>query len=84
VTTDREALRDLVEAIDRVDRPHRGATRVAAWQSADAALAAFRSAADRARAHLEAVPEPDCSAEVERASRAAYAAGQARNAGATP
>jgi hypothetical protein len=29
-------------------------------------------------------PPHDCSAEVERASRAAYAAGQARNAGASP
>lgn len=71
MTTDREALRELLAEVDDSVRAHE--------PEYDGALA---DAADRARAHLDR-PDP-CTAEVDRASAAAYAAGQARNAGAEP
>jgi len=75
VTTDREALLDLVAAIERVDR-HSPNARYSGT--------AIPAALYRARLHLDDEPAHDCSAEVERASRAAYAAGQARAVGAAP
>lgn len=71
MSTDREHLRAVVEAGE-------------ALLSGDGigVVEQLRRTVDTARAHLWRVPEHDCSAEVERASRAAYAAGQAAGAGA--
>jgi hypothetical protein len=70
VTTDREALAGLLDAIDEAFGPAPIPVRLA-----DAAAAAVRQLQQ---------PPHECVPEVERASRAAYAAGQARNAGANP
>jgi hypothetical protein len=53
VTADRDALRDLLGAFERADRPHPGPTRADAKGAADEALAALRDAAARARRHLD-------------------------------
>lgn len=68
MTTDREHLAALVSAVERL--------------AVDGHEHLRRQAAN-ARAYLDHEPEHDCSAEVARASRAAYAAGQARGAGAS-
>lgn len=75
MTTDRDALLALVAAIERVDR-HSPNARYSGT--------VIPAALYRARLHLDREPARDCSEEVARASSAAYAAGQARNAGAQP
>jgi hypothetical protein len=76
VSTDREQLADLLAAVDRIaDRlSYVGPER------------ALRDAADRARRHLLLVesPDGDCTARIDDASSAAYAAGVARGADARP
>lgn len=70
MTTDREILLDLLGAARGMLGPIRGEH---APQRLDDAVA-------RVEQHLRETPGRDCSAEVERVSRAAYAAG--RNSGA--
>jgi hypothetical protein len=79
VTSDREALAALVDAVDGF---HLGEARASI---ADApAFQMLRTAADRARRHLAEPPTDDCEPAVERASRAAYAAGVAHGADSQP
>jgi hypothetical protein len=75
VSTDREELLALLSTVERFA----GSAPVAASQ-------ALRRGADRARRHLLLVenPDGDCTARVEQAATAAYAAGEARGAGAQP
>lgn len=70
MSTDREVLLVLVQAIEAGGEAFRP-------RCVSTALRA-------ARMHLRATSPHDCAAEVERASAAAYAAGQARQAGAAP
>lgn len=73
MSTDREHLRAVVEAGESL-------------LSGDGVgvVEHLRRAVDAGRAHLGRTVEHDCSAEVARASRAAYAAGQARASGGAP
>jgi hypothetical protein len=75
VSTDREELIALLSTVDRFA----GSAPVAASQ-------ALRRGADRARRHLLLAesPDGDCARRVGQAATAAYAAGEARGAGARP
>lgn len=72
MTTDREALAALLDAID----DHYGAGPVPVPIAA--------AAGDALRHLLVSTARADCAAEVDRASRAAYAAGAAHGVGARP
>lgn len=74
MSTDREELLELLTAVDAYPYGSRPGRR------------RLRDAADRARRHLLLVesPDGDCAQRVEQASTAAYAAGEARGAGARP
>jgi hypothetical protein len=75
MSTDREILLELLRVVDA----HAG------WAVPESERA-LRRAANRTRRHLLLVenPDGDCAARVESASTAAYAAGEARGAGARP
>jgi hypothetical protein len=73
VTTDRQALVELLDALDRHLRDPR---------TPESAF--LRNSATRARVHLVGTPAEPCSDAVDRASAAAYAAGKAAGAGARP
>jgi hypothetical protein len=84
VSTDRDALLDVLGAVDRLGLEAVNEEGLGAVCYAPPTLIALRDAVHRARRHLDREPEHDCAAEVERASRAAYAAGQARAVGDNP
>lgn len=75
MTTDREALVELLAAVD--------AARI---RSVPSIAIPLRRAADAARRHLllTEAPDGDCAERIHTAARAAYAAGVARGAGARP
>ena len=69
MSTDREALVELLDDLDRYLRDPR---------TPESPF--LRRSATRTRVHLLGTAAEPCDEEVERASRAAYAAGQARQA----